>query len=439
MITSLNQKHDTFPLGADEYQAGGINEKWRNGLKKKLDKITNQNIPDVGLMDGYLDVTINKINKLGKLETPITLNPETVTFEDIRQHGLTHQFLNKTTVEKHLRYLKFMENYVLQPVNLRKPSRENFLLHMRTRLYLENPSATPNAIRHEWKAMRMLLRAYGMNCWDIKLPPTVKSQKKILPLPEVVREFWHYPFTHHKIFDKNLQYMFFLGFNIGLRCPSELSLLKTKDFVFNRNDTCIATITEVKKHNQKRSIVLPYEISCDYKHKSIKNWINCWRPQIVTDKSGDYFFIQPSSGKPYTTAHLGQILNFYGKKVWENFTPYVMRHWCAVAHLIEQKISNNDFDVYPVMNWLGHENIQTTMSYVKYAEQYYNITGYSWLKCVLKYHKSKKDDVVEESTLSSTTSQKTLVSDGTPPVGQCGPGEIRTLDLPVISRLLQPV
>jgi site-specific recombinase XerC len=366
--------------------------------------------------DGMQNDNVNDI--LNRLETPIVLDPETTSFEEIKQNGLVIQYLSEHTVEKHLRYLRFMENYGLCPVDLRRPDRENFLKHIRTRLYLEDPPATPNAIRHEWKAMRMLLRAYGLQCWDVKLPPMTKCCKRVLPLPEVVREFWHYDYTHHKVFDKTLQYMFFVGFNLGIRCPSELAVLKTKDFVFNRDGSAIVTVTEAKKRNQRRSIVLPYEIASDPKHKSFGNWLGCWRPRIASDLSRDYLFVQPGSGKPYTTAHLGHVLSSYGKMVWEYFTPYVMRHWCAVAHLIEQKIDSGDFDVYPVMNWLGHENIQTTMSYVRFAEQYYNVAGYSWLKRVLKYH-----DVVGVSTLSSTEHGKTLVSDGTPPVGEYGLGE----------------
>ena len=48
-----------------------------------------------------------------------------------------------------------------------------------------------------------------------------------------------------------------------------------------------------------------------------------------------------------------------------------MRHWCAVARLIETKIETGDFDCFPVKNWFGHEEIDTTDNYVNFAEMYY--------------------------------------------------------------------
>jgi len=48
-----------------------------------------------------------------------------------------------------------------------------------------------------------------------------------------------------------------------------------------------------------------------------------------------------------------------------------MLHWSAVARLIRAKCETGEWDCYPVKNWLGHETMSTTESYIKYAEQYY--------------------------------------------------------------------
>lgn len=70
------------------------------------------------------------------------------------------------------------------------------------------------------------------------------------------------------------------------------------------------------------------------------------------------------------------------------------------------------------MNWLGHEKPETTMTYVKHAEQYYQQSQYSWLKRVLKMHKH------EDSTLKRTNTQKRAVSVFPTGETQSGPGEI---------------
>ena len=61
-----------------------------------------------------------------------------------------------------------------------------------------------------------------------------------------------------------------------------------------------------------------------------------------------------------------------------------MRHWCAVARLIKTKTENGKFDTYTVKNWLGHEEMQTTENYIRYAEQYYNQLPVDWISCALK-------------------------------------------------------
>jgi integrase len=372
-----------------------------------------------------------------RLETPITLTPDTATFEEIALHALLRQRLSPSTIEKHLRYARFMEHHII-PVDFRNPQLENFTEHMDYREQIEQ--ATPNALIHEWKAMRMFLKAYGIKIWDYKPPISPKSKKQILPFPEIVREFWHYPYSKNRYETKLYQYLFYFAFNTGIRNPSELAIIQTTDLIFNKNKTAIFTITEPKKHSSQRTIILPYELSCDPRHKSLQNWLNSWRYRVANQYSQNYLFLQPS-GKPFTTRHLGLKLSHMGKKVWKYFHPYITRHWNAVAKLIEQKIQTGTFDVYPVKNWLGHEKIETTMNYVKYADQYYQQASFNWLKRVLKHP-------VEENTLKSTKPQKTFVSDGNPPREQCGPGEIyhpqqkgifsrNTLFCPVLN--LQPI
>ena len=39
-----------------------------------------------------------------------------------------------------------------------------------------------------------------------------------------------------------------------------------------------------------------------------------------------------------------------------------------------------------------HDDVKTTMTYIKDAKQYYTRAPYNWLKRVLKFHKNQKED-----------------------------------------------
>ena len=66
----------------------------------------------------------------------------------------------------------------------------------------------------------------------------------------------------------------------------------------------------------------------------------------------------------------------------EQILPYVSRHWCAVARLLDW-----DLKVIRVRDFLGHVEIQTTMGYLKTANMYYDNKEKSWLKRAVRKHK----------------------------------------------------
>lgn len=347
-----------------------------------------------------------------RLKTPLKINPEDATLQDIELHARYYQFLSTSTIEKNIRYAKFMMNHPC-PLDLYHLEIEDFLQHMFYRLYTEIPPASPHSIRHELKAVQMIQRALGQKVWqsrvDLKLPPIPRSHNRMIPFPDIVREFLHYPYSSNRYTRKLYQYMFTVGFLIGPRIPSEICNLKTDDIVFNPNGTAHLTITEQKKRNSKRTIIIPKTLASHWRYKSLKNWLDNWRPKAETKLSKNYLFIQPNSGKPFTTRHLGYKLSSMGKKVWPTFQPYDMRHWCAIARLIEQKVTNNNWDKLPVKNWLGHENDNTTDNYIKHALQYYSVAPFSWIKHVLRPQKKKEEYEISNFLREDYTHNPTLL------------------------------
>ena len=335
---------------------------------QKLNQQTNSWLNETTDKNSYLD--------------PQTLNPQTATLEDIRIHAREEQDLSPTTIEKRLRYLHYIETHPY-PIDLRNPTETECIRHLRYRLYHEKPPATNHALRHEKLALNMLRQAYGLPPITYKLPRHIPNKKMIIPLPDTVRELWHHKYSKNKYTNKLYQYIFRTSFLLGIRMPSELTNLTTDDIYYNRNGTAVITITEAKKRNSQRTLILPTWIATDKRHKTLQNWTDSWRPQKENRYSDNHLFIQPN-GKPFTPAHLAKNLRHYGKQVWGPYHPYCSRHWSAVARLIEEYHTHHHWNVYTVQNWHGHSSIKSTEQYIKHAEQYYQIQPFSWIQHVLK-------------------------------------------------------
>ena len=147
-------------------------------------------------------------------------------------------------------------------------------------------------------------------------------------------------------------------------------------------------ITEPKKYRSKRVVVPEKQIIINPKSKSLKNYIDIWRPRVENQKSNDSLFLK-SDGLPFTSDCLRHNLCRHGKKVWPYYKPSDMRHWCAIARLIKNKVESKFFDVYSIKNWLGHDKMSTTECYIKYAEQYYKEYPVDWISYTIRKRKEK--------------------------------------------------
>jgi oxalate decarboxylase/phosphoglucose isomerase-like protein (cupin superfamily) len=98
-----------------------------------------------------------------------------------------------------------------------------------------------------------------------------------------------------------------------------------------------------------------------------------------------------------------------------------MRHWCAIARLIETKIETGNFDVFKVKNWLGHEEQNTTDKYIHFAEMYYSQYPESWIHNAFRSHKKC---VGGKHQGKNRVCKKRLTLPRFSPVSRCGPEEI---------------
>ena len=376
-----NIPHDeTMP----HIEVGEEKQKWEILKKQKQEVDTATKQPQGGKMVGCLRYELKF-----DIENPIQIQPEkyqtlTELFQAVINHGLRWQRLSPSTMQHRMGNARLMANDPYFPIDFHNLSYHQFILYMNC---LEQNGTTPHALHHRLKTMRTFLRAYGIKTsdWFYRLPPMPHHRVRKIPLPDIVKKFTTYKYSDDRYENALYQYMFTHSFTIGWRPPSEICLMTTDD-VSNIEDGYII-ITEQKKHYSRRQIFPEKEILTMETRKSIKNWLK-WRSKVENSLSGNALYLQPS-GKPFTVRHLGHKLSEHGKKIWPEFSPYDMRHWCAIARLIKTKVESKHYDKYVVKNWLGHENEGTTETYIEFAEQYYRLAPYDWIKRILKFHKNK--------------------------------------------------
>ena len=125
-------------------------------------------------------------------------------------------------------------------------------------------------------------------------------------------------------------------------------------------------ITQPKLNNSDRIIIPEKPFFTSRRHKSLKNWINHWKPKVENQCSGNHLYLKPDGGS-FTKDTMRMMLTRATRKIDPNYYPYNVRHWCAVARLIEW-----DLNIIKVRDSLGHEKIETTMGYLRTAKQFYS-------------------------------------------------------------------
>lgn len=363
-----------------DLSAGGNNQKWN--ISHRLGLSVEQQPPNKGeeMVKSCYD-----LSRHTRLENPTVLDPDTFTsieeFYLAVKYQYTHRFRNKPiTVDRAIRRARTMQNHPVFPIDVMHLTPAQVIAYLDYREHQEQ--APPNAIKNDWKHIKIFARAVGIdiNNWNYRPPRLPTPKTMIVPFPKDVHRLIHYQYSKDPYENALYQYMMFHSFMIGMRMPSEMYCLNVSDI--HLEDGYII-IHEEKKYGQQRQIFLENDILTRTTRKSLKNWIDKWRPKVENQYSGDRLFLSPS-GKPFSKDYLRTRLSIQGKKVWNDYHPYVSRRWCAIARLIRTKVESGSFSIYEVQNWLGHEKVTTTEIYVKYADKYYRHSPFDWITSVLK-------------------------------------------------------
>ena len=131
---------------------------------KHLEHFLNLEVSDVVEVESksrkstqVVELNLNDGNE--RVNTPIVLNPQKASFQDVANWARLRGRLSESTIEKRLRYARFMETHKVG-IDFRNPTYENFIRHMDYREEIEG--ATASALKHEVKTMRTFLESYGM-------------------------------------------------------------------------------------------------------------------------------------------------------------------------------------------------------------------------------------------------------------------------------------
>ena len=341
---------------------GGKHREWKLEIADISKKYLKDQIQSVGEVMGELKYALKNINRT---DFPIFLDPKTASFIDVGIHAKIRQWLADSTIEKNLRYCRYMEKHK-QPIDFRKLTPEMFIKHMDYRIEYEN--ASPHALAHEKKAIIMFLRAFGQYSdeWKMlcKTPPVVINEDNIeIPFPNEVNQLYKAKYSNDRYENVLLQSIVFIGFNFGMRPPSEIVNLNVDDVKINNDGTGYIKITEKKKRNKPR-IIIPFNKSALSSNvfKTPGNYIKNWRWKKENDKSGDALFLQ-TNGRRITEKYIRSHIVPVAKSIVGNyFHLYTMRHTFA-TYLYEYTK-----DLKFTSKMLGHSKITNTNKYVHIAK-----------------------------------------------------------------------
>jgi len=382
-ITFFNDLSDSYSTNSNNELVGGQKEKWQKVIEELCQSPVEQSSPH---LDGE-DMVRQSYELKQKtvcypqfdpdfIDDTNILNPATATFADLEQHALIIQELSPETIKSRMRSLRKMEEHPYSPVNFKNPSPRSFANYMNCiKMYGDYDRSRKNlvpvtkiALVNRRKAWYMCLVAWGVDdIWPKykirKIPDRTRDIK--IPTPETVRAILTHKYVKNRDLNRLIQYHFFFGFLIGFAPEKEFVILNVDDVTIDENGNYLMRVTRPKVNNNSRILKLEKTIAVSPVHKSVANYLKHIRPKFAKTKE-KALFINPKTGERWTNDDLRRFLSKYGKMVYKPFFPYLMRHWCGTARMIEW---GNQEKAYSKVNyWLGHKEFNQTKTYVEFGQ-----------------------------------------------------------------------
>jgi len=382
-------------------------QEWKEVLNNLSQNHVEQQKPHMdGEVMGALAYELKNINEF---ENPSVIKPSDYDtlgelFQAVIFWWIYRQRKEPSTIKSRIAISKRMARHSIFPLDFFDLNKNQVIFYLDYREHAEK--AGVDAIRNEWKTVKTFTKAYGfgdeIKKWNYTPPKKPKPKVKIVPLPPTVHKLMHYKYSSDTYTNALFQYIMTHSFLIGWRMPSEIAIMKIDDVFL---DDGYIIIHEPKNDGLPRQIFPEKEIMTMSTRKSLKNWIDKWRPKVENQYSNDFLYLQ-SSGKPFTKAYLRKQLSLQGKKVWKQYHPYISRTWSCIARLIRCKLESGIFDIYDVQDFHGHSDTRVTEGYTQFAKRYYKSAPYDWIKAVLKSNFYINKRIGEENGLNRKNGKK---------------------------------
>ncbi len=412
-------------IGKYSLAAGGVSESWKKIYQEKKPIFSNVK-PNYGIMErvpNYVNnpIVIQPNYNVGLRNTYGVLDYKKLTFEDIKNHALQKQDLAESTVKARMKLLAKMETHAVYPIDFNKPDWKQFFrymdhikIHGETNCYGKLNPVGIHGLKNRRNAWYMYAVAIG--CEDI-FPKYPIPKRKIpdnsndvpIPTPETVYAMLNNKYVKNRDLNRYIQYLFWFGFFIGAAPEKEWILLNVDDVVIDTYGNNFITIKRPKVGNKSRKLRIEKTIATSPVHKSFYNYLTYIRPKFAL-KSTKALFPDPKTKKRWSNCDkLRHLLTKHGKSVYRPFYPYLMRHWCGTARMLEWDKKGNSF--MRVNYWLGHKKTEMTKRYCRFAELFSDDKG-SWLSRSLKQKRSGglvgKTKNAQESAINGAVVQNTL-------------------------------
>jgi len=358
-LQDYKNNNNDYNSGIPERISGGNCKKWKDISKELTPDLLNKFIPKEGIT---VEVLSEQLESISIVDVPIFLDPETATWLDIAHHAKARQNLGATTIEKHFRTARFMNDHPV-PVDFRNLTIESLIKHFDYRRAIENSSR--DALRHERDAVFMFLRAFKQFTpeWKeyVKLPKKYGGTSTPFVLfPKMLNELYHASYGKTQYEDVLFQTIVFTIANFGMRPPSEIVNLDLQNIVINKDGTGYIWIKEEKKGNIERQY-FPFnkKVLSSKVYRTPANYINTWRSRVANIHSGEALFLQPN-GERVTGKYIRDHISKTGKIVVhdERFKLYALRHTFATYYYDWTK------DIKKVARRLGHNKTDSVDHYI---------------------------------------------------------------------------
>lgn len=430
----LKDSQETYYTNSKHELEGGTNQEWKNKIENICQNYLEQNNPQT-IVEEKVKRTIKTkgILDVEQLTNPNLLHPSDFETQEELFNAIKHWWIFKyrkkeKTINDRLRYARKMAKHPIFPVNWLEFDPVQIINYLEHREYIDYENKRgKHQIINEWKTIKTFAKAFGIDAklWGYTPPCPPKAKVKQIPLPPTVHKILHHRYSTNHYENSLVSHILTHSFHIGWR-PSELIIQSVNDVHLSEG---YLIITETKKYNQPRQIWPDNILMTSRQKKSLKNYIECWRPQVENEHSKDYLYLQ-KNGKPFkSTAHLRKYLKKYVAEIYPDFHPYIWRHWCAIARLIRSKIETKHWDIWDVKEWMGHDKIDTTEDYVKFAKNYYRNAPYDWIRAVLKFYKTNTEFLGQQKGTTKVRKQdrkKKVLASVILPVEKNAPIGIRT-------------